>query len=156
MFRYTLSQKNVWPYFIGLSLIAVAILVSWLVIQNPPAISPPTNVGLSVEAPGSSAVHSADRKFFDAGYMSLLMTEGRSDTWANVNPADRKFYTNGYAISGSESKAVNPLANVDPADRKFFSNGYAVDGISGEVESLANVNPADRKFFTNDYVWETP
>jgi hypothetical protein len=150
MIRYTLSQKNVWPTLIGLSLIAAVILASWLVFQNLPAISPPANVGSSIEAPGSAAVHPADRKFFDAGHMALLMRERGSEAWANVNPADRKFYTNEYATGSGESNAVNPLANVDPADRKFFTNVYAAGGASGEADPLANVNPADRKFFTND------
>jgi hypothetical protein len=156
MTRYTLSQKNVWPHLISLSLIAVAILVSWLVVQNLPTISPPADVGLSVEAHGSTAVHPADRKFFDNGHMALLMTEGSNDAWTNVNPADRKFYTNEYAISSGESVEFDRLANVDPADRKFFTNGYAAGGISGEPGPLTNVNPADRKFFTNGYVSDTP
>ena len=177
MIRYNLSQRNVWPYLIGLSLIAAVVLASWLVIRNLPTINPPSNVGLSVEAPSSTAVHPADRKFFDTGHMALLMGKGVIGVWANVNPADRKFYTNEYAISSGESSAVDPLsnvnpadrkfytneyaigigestgfdslANVDPADRKFFTNGYAAGGISGEVDSLANVHPADRKFFAN-------
>ncbi|KPK06024.1 MAG: hypothetical protein AMJ56_15115 [Anaerolineae bacterium SG8_19] len=157
MIRYTLSQKNVLSYLIGLSLIAVAILVSWLVIQNLPTISPPKNVGLFVEAPGSAAVHPADRKFFDAGHMALLMTNGHINPWANVHPADRKFYTNEYATGSGESNVVNPLANVNPADRKFFTNGYAAGGTSGDVDPLAIVHPADRKFFTNGiYGSETP
>jgi hypothetical protein len=128
MIRYTLSQKNVLPYLIGAGLIAAAILVSWLVIQNLPTISPPANVSLSVEAPRSTAVH----------------------------PADRKFYTNEYAISSGESRLVGPLANVDPADRKFFTIGYAADGLSGVIDPLANVHQADRKFFNNGYVPVTP
>ena len=156
MFRYTLSQKNVWPYLISLSLITVAILVSWLVVQNLPTISPPADVGLSIEAPGSTTVHPADRKFFDTGYMALLMKEGRSDARANVDPADRKFYTNEYATGSGEARLVNPLAIVDPADRKFFTNGYPAGGLSGGVDPLANVHPADRKFFTNGYMSDTP
>lgn len=149
MIRYTLSQRNVWPYLIGLSLVAVAILASWLVFQDLPTISPPGNSGLSVEAPGSTAVHPADRKFFDAGHMELLTTEGGSYAWANVHPADRKFYTSEYAIGTGEAKAIDPLANVDPADRKFFANGYEAGSVSEGADPLANVDPADHKFFTN-------
>lgn len=149
MIRHTLSQKNVWPTLIGLSLIAAVVLASWLVIQNLPAISPPANVGLSIEAPVSASVHPADRKFFDAGHIALLMGARGSDVWANVHPADRKFYTNEYAIGSGEATAVNPLADVDPADRKFYTNGYAAGVLSEGVDPLANVHPADRKFFTN-------
>ena len=156
MIRHTLSQRSVWPTLIGLSLIVVAILASWLVIRNLPTISPPANIGLSVEAPGSTAVHPADRKFFDAGHMDLLMAEEGSEAWAYVHPADRKFYTNEYAIGSGESKGFDPLASVDPADRKFFTNGYATGGTSGGVESLAGVDPADRKFFANGYGSDNP
>lgn len=149
MIRYTLSQKNVWPYLIGLSLIAVAILASWLVIQDLPTISPPADMGSSVETSGSTAVHPADRKFFDAGHMDLFTTGGGSNAWANVHPADRKFYTNQYATGSGQARAIDPLANMDPADRKFFANAYEADSLSGEVDPLANVHPADRKFLTN-------
>lgn len=149
MIRYTLSQKNVWPYLIGLSLVAAAILASWLVVQDLPTISPPADVGSSVEAPGSTAVHPADRKFYTNQYAIGSGESKAIDPLANLDPADRKFYANQYLTGSGESKAIDPLANVDPADRKFYANGYEAGSLSGDVVPLANVHPADRKFFTN-------
>jgi hypothetical protein len=134
---------------IGLSLVAAAILASWLVVQDLPTISPPADVGSSVEAPGSTAVHPADRKFYTNQYAIGSGESKAIDPLANLDPADRKFYANQYLTGSGESKAIDPLANVDPADRKFYANGYEAGSLSGDVDSLANVDPADRKFFTN-------
>lgn len=158
MIRQTLAQKSVWPYIVGTGLIAVVILLSFLTVQILPTINPPAEIGRSVEASGSGAtiIHPADKKFFDAGHMALLMGEGNSDVLANVNPADRKFYTNEYTIGSGESRSVDPLANVDPADRKFFTAEYVAGDLSGAIDPLANVYPADRKFFNDGYMSGTP
>ena len=151
MIKYAESQRNAWPYLIGLGLIALAILVSWLVLQNPPAISPPADAGLSAEAPGSALIDPADRKFFNAGQTVPPETARGIDALANVDPADRKFYARDYASGSGVSTGTNALTRVDPADRKFFTNGYAAGGSSTQARPLANVDPADRKFFTSGY-----
>ena len=155
MISQEVTQRNVWPYLIGLGLILLAFLLGWMANEALQMDGLQVNVGSApVAAP---AVDPADRKFFDTGHMALLMTEGRIDAWANVDPADRKCYSNEYAIGSGVSNAVAPLANVDPADRKFYTNEYAIGiGESTGFDPLANVDPADRKFFTNDYVSNTP
>jgi hypothetical protein len=159
MIKSALSQKSVSPYLIGATLVVVAILAGWLVVDNLPAISSPSaDTGSSVEASGSSstAIDPADRKFFDAGYMALLMREQRIGSLANVDPADRKFFTN-RDVYGSRTSAgaVDPLADVAPADRKFYSNRAVYGGLgpASNIDSLASVDPADRKFFTNRDVY---
>ncbi len=155
MISQEVTQRNVWPYLIGLGLILLAFLLGWMANEALQMDGLQVNVGSApVVAP---AVDPADRKFFDAGHMALLTTDGHINPWANVHPADRKFYTNVYAMGSGEASVVNPPADVDPADRKFFTNGYAAGGTSGVVDPLANVHPADRKFFTNGiYGSETP
>lgn len=146
MIKYAESERNVWPYLIGMGVIALAILVSWLVFQNPPAISPPADAGQSAEAPGSAVIDPADRKFFNAGQAALPSTEHGPSMLANVDSADRKFFTSGY-VAGDSSAQARPLANVDPADRKFFTSGYASGAIFGGEDAANSVHPADRKFF---------
>ncbi len=124
MIKYAVSEKNGRTGLLGLGLLVVAVWVGWLVVQNRSAISPPEAIDVSAQAPGTAftAIDPADRKFFEAGHMALLMGERRIDALAHVNPADRKFYTNEYIRGGGSN--IDPLANVHAADRKFYTNGY--------------------------------
>jgi hypothetical protein len=155
MIKYAESQKNVRPYLIGIGLIALAILVSWLVFQNPPAINPPANAGLSAEEPGSAVIDPADRKFYNVGQTVLPTTARGVATLAHVDPADRKFYARDYASGSGVSAGTNALTRVDPADRKFFTSGYVAGGSSTQARPLANVDPADRKFFTSGHAGDS-
>jgi hypothetical protein len=147
MIKYAESQRNVWTYLIGLGLIALAILVSWLVFRNPPAISLPADAGLSAEVPGSAVIDPADRKFFNAGQTVPPETARGINTLVNVAPADRKFYTQEYVSGSGVSTGMKALTRVDPADRKFFTSGYATGAIVGGEDAANSVHPADRKFF---------
>jgi hypothetical protein len=152
MTRYTISQKNVWPYLIGPGLVAVAILVSWLVIQNSLAISLPADSGLSIEAPGPAVIDPADRKFFNGRQTVLPTAERVVDSFSNLDPADRKFFTVP-DITASVLGVAEFTAAVDPADRKFFYGGHlSGDAVSGSQTHLLNIDPADRKFFGGGYV----
>ena len=153
MTRYTISQKNVWPYLIGPGLVAVAILLSWLIIQNTLAISPPADVGRSIEAPVTAPIDPADRKFFNARKTGLSATERGLDTLARVDPADRKFFKVP-DITATVSSVAESAAALDPADRKFFDGGHLSGGASsGSLSHLLNIDPADRKFFDGGHLY---
>ena len=93
MISHEVTQRNVWPYLIGLGLVLLAFLVGWMANEVLPT------AGLQVDIGGAPAVESS----------------------TEIHPADRKFFSNNYTVSGSASAGAGSMSDIDPADRKFFT-----------------------------------
>ena len=149
MISQEVTQRNVWPYIIGLSLILLAFLVGWMANEILQTNSLPVNIGSAPVVEPSAEIDPADRKFFTGNYTVSGNVAVGSGSAADIDPADRKFYTNDYSTVRNAASGVESLSDVDPADRKFFTNDYSVaGGTTVGIYPLSKVDPADRKFYT--------
>ena len=115
MISHEVTQRNIWPYLIGLGLIMLALLVGWMANQALQAAGLQMNIGSAPVVDPSTEIHAADRKFFFNSYPAA-----GSGSDATMHPADRKFLTNSYTAAGS-APVVDRSAENDAADRKFFT-----------------------------------
>jgi hypothetical protein len=121
MISQEVTQRNVWPFLIGLGLILLAFLLGWMVNEALQMDGPQVNIG------------------------------GATISSPAVDPADRKFFTNDYSASGSAAEGSESAPAVDPADRKYFTHNYMTsDSAPTSIESTQAIDPADRKFFPNE------
>jgi hypothetical protein len=149
MISHEITQRNVWPYLIGLGLILLAFLLGWMANEVLQTAGLQVNIGSAPVVEPSTEIHAADRKFFSNNYTVSGSAPAGIGSVSDIDPADRKFFTNNYTVSGNAPAGDGSISDIDPADRKFYTNDYTASGnVPEEVGFLSDVDPADRKFYT--------
>jgi hypothetical protein len=122
MISQEVTQRNVWPYLIGLCLILLAFLLGWMANEALQMDGPQVNISSGPVAAPSTGIHPADRKFFTNNYTFSGSSPGDTGSVPDVDPADRKYFTHNYMTSDSAPTSIESTQAIDPADRKFFPN----------------------------------
>ena len=125
MISQEVTQRNVWPYLIGLILIIMVFLIGWAAIELIQTRILPLNLDSASVTKPSAEIHPADRKFFNNDYTASGSTSSGSGSWSDIDPADRKFFTNDYQRPGSTFNGTGASTEIDPADRKFYTQAYS-------------------------------
>jgi hypothetical protein len=128
MFREYTSPAHLGSYLAGVGSAVLVVIVGWILLQTLPVAAPvslPSGADdASISTTSSTAIHPADRKLVDEGYLAILTDREEINAPASTNLANRRLSYEDYVEAIRQRDAALTREHENPAHRRFYGGSY--------------------------------